>query len=232
MHAADDPGHVLLRDLNGQARRIVDAGIERVTLAPNEILFDVGEDIDRVWFIGQGLVSLVRPLEDGVEVDGITVGRHGTLGLPASLGSRQVISRAVVLAEGVAWSLPGEDCRRLMAIDAAFNARVMRYYEAVFAAVVQLTACNAAHSIEQRLCRFLLTCRDQLGSDVLPMRQEFLSRMLGVNRTSITPLSRRLQDDGAILVRHGRVQLRSIERLTRRACACHAIIQARFSAVA
>lgn len=175
--------HVLLLGLNEAGRRIVEVEGERATFDADEVLFDVGEELDRIWFVTEGLVSLVRPLDDDREIDGITVGRNGTLGLPAALGSRQVISRAVIVAPGKALSLPGNACRQLMAVDGAFNARVMLYYEAVFAAVVQLTACNAAHTIEQRLCRFLLICRDQLGNDVLPLRQEFVSRTLGVNRT-------------------------------------------------
>lgn len=220
--------HVLLTALSNPAQRILRAESELIELAAEELLFEPDQPLDRIWFLRSGLVSLVTLLQDGQEVDGITVGRGGALGLPTSLGSHRAISRAAVTVAGEAWTVSGEACRRAMALDEAFSHRLMRYYEAVFAAAVQTSACNAAHTLGQRVCRFLLTCRDQLGSDELPLRQEFVSRMLGVNRTSVTPVSRALQAEGAITVRHGRIHIRSVERLRNRTCACYAATSARF----
>ena len=220
--------HVLLQALSEETAGFLQAEITPVTLSPGDVLFEPGQMLDRIWFVQSGLVSLITLLQDGREIDGIMVGRHGALGLPASLGSGRVISRAVVQVEGQAWSISGEACRQAMRRDEAFNERIMRYYEAVFAAAVQLTACNASHSLEQRLCRWLLSCQGQLGSDVLPIRQEVVGRMLGANRTSIAAISRVLQDDGAILVRHGRIMILSTERLSRRACECYAVTRERF----
>ena len=223
--------HTLLRSLSAETAGFLQDEITPVTLSPGDVLFEPGQSLDRIWFVQSGLVSLVTLLQDGGEIDGIMVGQHGALGLLASLGSGRVISRAAVQVEGQAWSLSGEACRQAMRRDEEFNGRIMRYYEAVFAAAVQLTACNASHSLEQRLCRWLLTCQDQLGSDVLPIRQEVVGRMLGANRTSIASISRVLQNDGAILVRHGRIKILSIDRLSRRACECYAVTRERFHSI-
>ncbi|CAO4172068.1 Crp/Fnr family transcriptional regulator [Methylorubrum extorquens] len=220
--------HSLLRSLTDETIRFLQDEITPVTLSLGDVLFEPGQMLDRIWFVQSGLVSLVTLLQDGHEIDGIMVGRHGALGLPASLGSGRVISRAVVQVEGQAWRMPGEACRQLMQRDEGFNRRIMRYYEAVFTAAVQLTACNISHSLEQRLCRWLLTCQDQLGSDLLPIRQEVVSRMLGANRTSIASISRLLQDEATILVRHGRIKILSTERLSRRTCECYAVTRERF----
>lgn len=220
--------HTLLSSLNDAARRIIQSAIAIVDIAADELLFESGQPLDRIWFIQSGLISMVTVLQDGREVDGLVVGHGGALGLPASLGSHRAISRAHVVVAGEAWSLPGAACRQAMAVDEAFSHRLMTYYEAVFAAVVQITACNSAHTLRQRFCRFLLTCRGQLKSDTIPLRQEFVSQMLGVNRTSITPISRALQVEGTITVRHGRIHIRNLSLLQSCACECHAVISARF----
>lgn len=228
---ADEPGvSDLLRDLNPAARRVVDAALAPVELRARETLFEPGEALDRVWFVRAGLVSLITVLRDGGEVDGMTVGRGGVLGLPTLLGSHRAVSRARVLIAGDGASLDADACRQAMELDRAFGARLMRYYEAVFAAVVHLSACNAAHGLEQRLCRFLLTCRDQVGADAIPLRQDDLARVLGVGRTSLAPVSRRLQEAGVFVVRHGRLRIGSPALLRQRACACHDEIAARFRA--
>lgn len=220
--------HALFQSLSEETAGFLQNEITSVTLILGDVLFEPGQILDNIWFVESGLVSLVTLLQDGRQIDGIMVGRHGALGLPASLGSGRVISRAVVQVEGRAWSMSGEACRQAMRRDEGFGRHIMRYYEAVFAAAVQLTACNASHSLEQRLCRWLLICQDQLGSDVLPIRQEVVSRMLGANRTSIASISRLLQDEGSILVRHGRIKILSTERLSRRACECYAVTRERF----
>ncbi|WP_342152910.1 Crp/Fnr family transcriptional regulator [Methylorubrum sp. SB2] len=220
--------HILLQSLDEATAQVLQGELRPATLSVGEVLFESGQMLDRIWLVESRLVSLVTLLQGGRESDGITVGRHGALGLPATLGSGHVISRAVVLVEGTAWELSGAACQAAMRRDETFGHRIMRYYEAIFAAAVQLTACNASHSLEQRFCRWLLTCRDQLDSDVLPVRQEAFSRMLGVNRTSVVAISRTLQAEGTILMRHGRITVMSRDRLSHRACECYATMRARF----
>ena len=223
--------HALLQPLNAKAHAVLAEDIHPVTLTEGEVLFEPGQILNQIWFLQSGLVSLITLLQDGRRIDGITVGRRGALGLPPTLGSGRVISRAQVHVAGEAFRVSGDACRRAMALDEGFNRRLMRYYEAIFSAVVQLMVCSANHTLEQRLCRWLLSCQDQLGSDVLPFRQETVSSMLGVNRTSLVSTSRLLQKDQAILVRHGRIQVLSSQRLRQRACECYEVTSERFRAI-
>lgn len=220
--------HVLFNSINEKAGEIIHSSIERVQLRFDELLFEPNQMLDCIWFVISGLVAVVTVMQDGAETDGLIIGRGGALGLPASLGDHHAISRARVAVEGEAWLLSGEACRLAMSLDSRFNHDLMIYYQAIFAATVQITACNSAHDLRQRFSRFLLMCRDQLQSDLIPVRQDFVSKMLGVNRTSITPISRALQAEGAIIVRHGRIQIQNTAKLQDSACECHAVINARY----
>ncbi|MET0313273.1 MAG: Crp/Fnr family transcriptional regulator [Hansschlegelia sp.] len=220
--------HPLLGALSGPTRRDLASELTPFALNAGDVLFDAGEELDRVWFVLRGLVSLSSVFEDGTEVDGHTVGRGAAVGLPSSLGSRLAFHRATVQVEGAAWTLPGRSCAAAMAADPVFNSRMMLYYEAVYASVARASACNGAHSLRQRFCRWILVCRHQLGADELPVRQDLLTRMLGVNRTTVAPISRSLQQEGVISVRHGRILIEDVGRLEQASCECYGAMRVRF----
>lgn len=98
----------------------------------------------------------------------------------------------------------------------------------VLAQVQQVAACNALHSLEQRLSRWLLQARDLVNDDVLPLTQNFLSQMLGVHRSSLTLIARRLQEAGLINYHHGSIQIRDVEALKDVCCECYDVINAHF----
>jgi hypothetical protein len=81
--------------------------------------------------------------------------------------------------------------------------------------------CNTVHPIQARLCRWLLQARDRAGTDNLALTQEFLSGVLGVQRTTITLVSRILQSEGILHVRRGHIHIRDLAALERKACDCY-----------
>lgn len=226
--------HPLLRGVD--RHQLESSGISPVSLAPKEVIFDTDDQIDRVWFIDRGLVNLVSIVRsaDGEEedADGITVGFGGCVGLPVALGSQRAITRAVAHTKVDAFVLEGEALRQLLSVNSAFNKTIMLYYEAIFAQVVQAMLCNARHSIEQRFCRTMLTIRHQCRDDTLPLTQAFVARHLGVDRTSLVPLYRKLQDAEIIAVYHGRVRVLDVDAVQRLSCSCYQRITERFLQIA
>jgi len=93
----------------------------------------------------------------------------------------------------------------------------------------QIAACNAAHDLEERLCRWLLQTRDLLTSDTLPLTQEFLAVMLGVHRSSVTMTARKLQESGLVKYRRGHIQLLDVENLQEACCECYGTINRHFA---
>jgi CRP-like cAMP-binding protein len=109
-------------------------------------------------------------------------------------------------------------CRR----SAALQSLVERYQYALLGHAQQSAACNALHSVEARLCRWLLQARDRTANDMLPLTQEFLAQMLGVQRTTVTLVEGVLQTAGLIKHHRGRIQLLDPERISDAACECYA----------
>ncbi|WP_158918823.1 Crp/Fnr family transcriptional regulator [Caulobacter sp. S45] len=102
---------------------------------------------------------------------------------------------------------------------------IVRHAQAQATLSEQSAACNAVHHVEARLCRWLLMSRDRAGANMLPLTQEFLSFMLGVQRTTVTAAARSLQSAGLIRYSRGRLELLDIAGLEEGACECYATVK-------
>src|SRR4029450_6225178 len=78
------------------------------------------------------------------------------------------------------------------------NGAIQTHNRALMAQFQHVAACNALHSVETRLARWLLQVRDRVDGDVLPLTQETLAEFLGVRRTTVTQVISKLRDSGAI----------------------------------
>src|SRR5581483_1978313 len=105
----------------------------------------------------------------------------------------------------------------------AFSYIVTRYHHALFAVVTQATACNASHSVEQRLARWLLMAQDRMEARSFPLTQEFLAMMLGASRPMVTIVAGTLQKAGLITYQRGQLTILDRERLEGAACECYRI---------
>jgi CRP-like cAMP-binding protein len=106
-----------------------------------------------------------------------------------------------------------------------------RYADALLAQIMQSVACNAAHPLEARLCRWLLTTQDRSGGDEIPLTQEYLAEMLGVQRTTVSGAARALQAQGLISYRRGSVQIKRRDLLEEKACDCYGSVEQHFREV-
>src|SRR5262245_31844478 len=189
------------------------------------VLHEAGEPIRRIYFLCGGLVSLVASVPEGHAIDTVTVGRDGAVGLSAAIGSRIAWSRAVVQLPGHALHIPTDRLAELADRSASVRALIARYGDMLLAEVQQTVACNTVHSIQARMCRWLLQAHDRTDSDNLALTQELLSGVLGVQRTTITLVSRILQSEGILHVRRGRIQIRDVAALAGKACDCYRMIR-------
>ena len=92
----------------------------------------------------------------------------------------------------------------------------------------QSGACNASHTVEARMCRWLLRSCDLMQSDDLNLTQEFLGQMLGVQRTSISIVAAALQRAGLISYRRGHVKILNVEGLKEAACECYETVKGHY----
>jgi hypothetical protein len=106
-----------------------------------------------------------------------------------------------------------------------------RFHATLLSQSQQLVACNALHDVQSRMCRLLLQVRDRTGNNILPLTQDFLAQMLGVQRTTVTAVDRKLQMSGWVRQRRARIELLNIAALTSAACDCYPVTQKYFSQV-
>jgi CRP-like cAMP-binding protein len=199
--------------------------IKVLELPQETVLFETGDTIKTVYFPVGGLVSIVVDLATGETIETAMIGKDGLVGGSAALDNPISLNRAVVQVAGAAATLPLNHFRELVQESPSFRAKLARHEQFLLAQAQQAAACNATHSLEERLSRWLLRCHDLVGGD-LPLTQEFLAEMLGVRRTSVTLAAQALQQAGLIEYRSGHVQLLNLDGLQESTCECYATIKA------
>jgi CRP-like cAMP-binding protein len=221
-------GNKLLASVGPDDLRALEPHLKTVQLERGSILIQPGEVVDKVWFPHSGVISFIVILNEGGSAETATVGREGVVGYVATLCSRQSLFRAIVQVPGTASFLPYAEFERLWNSSKAFRELVLCYTEALFAQLVQSVACNALHKIEARLCRWILMCRDRAESDVIPLTQEFLAQMLGVQRSTVNLVARALQSRGIIRYRRGNIAVVDPQGLQATACECYKTVKGHF----
>ena len=106
--------------------------------------------------------------------------------------------------------------------NATIRSLAARFDSAMMAQSQQTALCNAAHSVEARVCRLLLEVHDRGDGNKVPLTQNSLAQTLGVRRTTVTLVAGRLEAAGALTCRRGYVQISNRGELERRSCECYA----------
>ena len=204
-----------------QDRLLPDLQVIRLKL--KDFLYKPGEPADYVYFPGGGFCSLVTVLQDGGMVEVTTIGREGVVGVDATLdGSR--LSSSAVMVQGetdTCYRMTARRFRRERDRHGAFDDVITRYTQALMGTVMQSTACNAVHLVEERLARWLLMAQDRMESDEFPLTQEFVAMMLGATRPTVTVVAGTLQRAGLITYRRGRVTVINRKKLELASCECY-----------
>jgi CRP-like cAMP-binding protein len=196
-----------------------------VDLPQGMVLFEAGGSISHIYFPHAGVVSLVVELASGEMIEAAMIGREGVVGGLSALDSGISISRAIVQIAGAASVADVDDVRRLGEESEEFRTTLIKHEQVLLAQSQQSAACNAIHTIEARLSRWLLRCRDLVGSEDLQLTQEFIAQMLGVRRTSVSIVANTLQRAGLIKYSRGRIGVLDLEGLRENACECYETVK-------
>jgi len=161
-------------------------------------------------------------LSEGQTVEVATIGRDSVFGAAVALDGGVSLTAAVVVLPGTASVLDAAGLRAAAERSVIFRTTLARHDQAVLALAQQSAACNASHSVEARLSRWLLRARDLCGSETLPLTQEFLAQMIGVQRNAISIVAHALQQSGIIRYSRGRIDIVDVDGLREAACECYA----------
>jgi CRP-like cAMP-binding protein len=171
------------------------------------------------------VVSLMTNFNSGHVVDFAVVGSEGMVGDMVASGVARVPFSAVVQVAGSALAAKTNDFLEFLNESRRSREVVDKFQATLMLQAQQIAACNAVHSVEARMCRWLLQIRQRTQSNVLPVTQEFLSHMLGVQRTTVTLVEQTLKAAGLVRQRRGRIELLDEAGLRARACECYEHIQ-------
>jgi CRP-like cAMP-binding protein len=200
-----------------------------VSLEPKQTLQKGDEDIATIYFPGGGMCSVVSTMEDGRMVEVATVGNEGMIGITAFLGGERPFGGAMVQVPDVNAQIMSVGVfKREMDRRGPFRNIIARYGQAFLAMVMQTSACNSLHPVEQRCARWLLMTHDRVGQDEFALTQEFLAVMLGVRRPTVTIVAGTLQRAGLIDYGHKRIIILNRRALEAASCECYRTVKAHF----
>jgi CRP-like cAMP-binding protein len=194
--------------------------LQFVELPQGEVLSESGQRLTDVLFLEAGMVSLLTTMQDGAAIEIATLGRESIIGVLSALGNHRSTTRAIVQIKGSAWKMRARDFRTAVDKSRTLRNLVLLSSELAMAQMQQVAACNALHSAERRLCRWILQVRDRIDGDVIELTQDFLAQMLAVRRPTVTLIAQDLQNAGLIRYRRGRIKIVDHEGLEKRACEC------------
>ena len=199
--------------------------LERVPLALGQAIYESGKEQEYVYFPSASIVSLLYVMEDGSSAEIAVVGNEGVVGIALFMGGETTPSRAVVQSAGIAWRCTPAAMKAEFARGGALQRLLLRYTQALITQMTQTAVCNRHHQLEQQLCRWLLLSLDRLPSSELVMTQQLIANMLGVRREGVTEAAGRLQADGVISYRRGRIKVLDRLRLEERVCECYSVVR-------
>lgn len=211
----------LLAALPRQEYERLSPHLEVVHLTPGRILYNVGDAVRHAYFPKGGMLSLLSTTETGRTIEVGMIGNEGMAGIPIILFSSVAPYQVMVQLACNALRIRGDALRTEFNRGGRLQELLLRFTHALLTQVAQSAACNRFHTIEERLCRWLLVSRDRVQTDTLHLTQEFLSHMLGVPRTSVTTVASELQERGLISYRRGKIVILNRLGLEAASCECY-----------
>jgi PAS domain S-box-containing protein len=199
--------------------------LELVSLVQGEFLYRPEDKIEYVYFPTSGVVSLVSVTEEGDTIEVGMVGNDGALGMPLFLGTDIMPYLVIVQIPGAALRMRREIFEIESGRQEQFQRSLLRYTQVMLAMLTQSAVCNRFHTLDERLCRWLLTIQDFVKTSEFMLTQEFISQMLGVRRSGVTVAACELQDGGLIKYSRGKISIISREGLESKACECYRIVR-------
>jgi CRP-like cAMP-binding protein len=221
-------GNSILAALLASEYRHLLPRLERVQLKRGQVVYRADQDIDAVYFPEQAVIAMVDVMEDGRTIEVGIIGREGLVGINVFLGGIVTPDKAIVQLPGGALRMRTKDLRKEVRFGSPLQRLLLDYTRSFLAVISQSVACSQHHGIDQRLARWLLTMHDYAGPGEFLMVHESIAAMLGVRRVGITEAAQRLQADGLIGYRRGRIRVLDKAELGKRSCECYRYIRQQY----
>ncbi|MHB1141295.1 MAG: Crp/Fnr family transcriptional regulator [Sulfuricaulis sp.] len=233
MSAGSNPGqNRLLGALPTAEFNLLIADLKLISMPRGKVIYESGVESKHVYFpTASCIVSMLHVMEDGSCAEIAAVGDEGMVGVTAFMGDGITSSRAIVQSAGHAFQLAVVTLKKDFARLSGLQRLLLRYTQALIRQMSQTAVCNRHHSVEQQLCRLLLSSVDRSSSNDLIMTQESIANMLGVRREGITGAAGKLQALGFISYSRGRITVIDRLGLEAHACECYAVVKKEYDRI-
>ncbi len=198
--------------------------LELVHLSTRRTLCEAGDLIEHTYFLNSGMGSLLALTQNGATVEIAMVGNEGMLGIPVVLGAHKTAYRIMVQIPGDAMRIKADVIWTEFKRGGPLQDLLLSYTHALITQISQSAVCNRFHTVEKRLCRWLLIAHDRVDGDTFHLTQEIISYMMGAPRTGVTMAAGTLQDAGLIRYKRGKITIIDRNGLEETACECYRIV--------
>jgi CRP-like cAMP-binding protein len=195
--------------------------VEAVTFDFGDVLYEVGDRLNYVYFPESMLVSMGLVVDAKVPLEIAMVGFEGLVGTSFAMGMEVASVRASVRVAGHAKRMSIENFRQEFDESMAFRRAVLGFGHSLMLQIGQTAGCNRFHVVESRLARWLLMTRDRIESDQFHLTQDFLGQMLGVRRVGVTNAAQSLKQRKLIAYSRGNLTITDGAALEAAACSCY-----------
>jgi CRP-like cAMP-binding protein len=222
-----DGNHIyneILLDLPQEEGDLLFPKLELVRLKTHHVLHEPGDTLRSAYFCNTGLISILCVFPDGKSVEVGLVGKEGFVGVPLVAGFRTASTRAIAQIDATAFRVDAGTLAALLRQCQTLGKQLQQFSQVMAMQVTQIAACNRLHEVNERLARWLLMSADRVGSNHLPLTQEFLAQMLGTRRSSVTVAAGMLQKAGLITHSRGDVKIIDRRKLEEATCECYGLM--------
>ena len=202
--------------------------MEVIRLPQSKVLYEAGAAVHNLYFPNKGMISLLSMNSDGTTIEVGMVGDEGAVGLPVILEIDTTPYGATVQLPAEVIKIKGSVVKAEFNRGGRLNHLLLRYTHVLLTQIAQSVVCNRFHTIEKRLCRWLLIARDRVNSNNLSLTQEIIADMLGISRTGVTMAAVSLQRAGLIRYSRGRIEILNSRAMEAAACECYQVIKEEF----
>jgi CRP-like cAMP-binding protein len=219
----------LLARFPGAVYRQIAPELEPVALDLGETVYEAGDRVKHLYFPNRNtMFSLLSTSQDANAVEVAVTGWEGFVGFAPLMGATSSPHQVISQIPGVALRIKAEVLRKVFESSQEVRTLLLRYVQAVLSQISQTALCNRIHSVEERLGRWVLVSRDRTEDHQLPLTHEFLARMLGVNRSTVSLTAATLQRAGLIRYSRGKFTVLNREGLQDVACDCYSIVREQY----
>jgi CRP-like cAMP-binding protein len=199
--------------------------LESVELPAGRVLHECASRVQHVYFPTTAIATLRTRTEAGASAEIAVVGKEGLVGVSTLLGGDSSADEAVVQCAGQGFRLPAALVQAEFHRSASIRHLLLLYTQALLTQMAQTTVCNRLHSLDQRLCRWMLMRLDRLPGEDIVVTQEAISEMLGVRREGVTLATAKLQREGYIRSARSRITVVDRPAIEEKSCECYAVVR-------